>query len=61
MGQTPNRKKNFSISMKPIEIERIDKHVQELTKESRFPVTRNELIRHIILEYLDSIDKKDSE
>lgn len=47
--------------MKPIEIERIDKHVQELTKESRFPVTRNELIRHIILEYLDSIDKKDSE
>jgi metal-responsive CopG/Arc/MetJ family transcriptional regulator len=57
MDRAIERKKNFSVSMKPREIERIDKKVEELSKETGFPVSRNELIRRATIAYLDFVEK----
>lgn len=58
MSQTQTRKKNFSISMQPKVIERLNKSVDELSKETGFPVSRNSLIEKAVIKFLDEQEKK---
>ena len=52
MVQSPDRKKNFSISMKPKEICELDKYIEELIAESGYRITRNEIIRRATLAHV---------
>lgn len=57
MGKELVRKKNFSVSMRPCEIESIDKHVEEIVNEVGISVSRNELIRRVMMSYLVAVKK----
>ena len=61
MSQGQDRKKNFSISMKPREISEVDKYIEELIVDSGFKVTRNEIIRRATLAHVRFMKNKNKD
>lgn len=56
--QKGQAKKNFSISLRPSEIEAVDNYAKKLSDELGYKVSRNEIIRKATLKYIEYLENE---